>query len=477
MKAEELQMAWSDGLQMATPAYAIASSQNPEIRVVAGPGTGKSFAMKRRVARLLEMSVEPSEILPVTFTRVAAEDLHRELVNMGVERCEELNGTTLHSLAMGMLGQNHILEAIGRVARPLNLFEVLPLEADLAGDHGGKRSLKRKIKGFEAAWARIQSDEPGWSQTAEDQSCEDDLIAWLRFHKAMLIGEIIPQLYRYLRANPAATERRKFKEILVDEYQDLNKCEQRVIELLSEEANVCIIGDDDQSIYSFKHAHPDGIRLWALDHPGLDDITLLECRRCPTIVVEMANSLISKNKLRPVPRALHPIIQNGEGDVRILQFLDIAQEIIGIANIIENLIADGYSPGDILVLAQRGVIGTPIYEVLSGRNIPTKSYYAEAELDTMDAQKRFALLKLFVDREDRVSLRWLLGYNGNDWRASGYRRLREHCEVSGESPWQALEQLKQGDLRIPYTGSLVQRFIEIKIELNELEPFLILKVY
>src|ERR1700751_4272257 len=117
-------MSWSDGLGAGNPVYVIASSSNPRIRVVAGPGTGKSFAMKRRVARLLEEGVDPATILPVTFTRVAAEDLHRELVNMNVPGCDELQGTTLHSLSLRMLLRNHVLAATGRVARPLNEFEV-----------------------------------------------------------------------------------------------------------------------------------------------------------------------------------------------------------------------------------------------------------------------------------------------------------------------------------------------------------------
>src|SRR3546814_11285644 len=92
-------MAWSDGPTPGSQAYAIASCTNARVRVVAGPGTGKSFAMKRRVARLLESGIEASSILPVTFTRVAAEDLHRELVGMQVQGCDELEGRTLHSLA------------------------------------------------------------------------------------------------------------------------------------------------------------------------------------------------------------------------------------------------------------------------------------------------------------------------------------------------------------------------------------------
>src|SRR6185295_3510322 len=96
-------MPWHDGIPEGSPTYNIASDPNRRIRVLAGPGTGKSFAMKRRVARLLEENVAPRNILPVTFTRVAAEDLHRELVGLGVPGCEQLSGRTLHRLGLRIL--------------------------------------------------------------------------------------------------------------------------------------------------------------------------------------------------------------------------------------------------------------------------------------------------------------------------------------------------------------------------------------
>ncbi len=120
-------MAWHTGIDPASVAYAIASASEPRIRVIAGPGTGKSFAMKRRVARLLEEGVSPKQLLAVTFTRVAAEDLHRELQKLGVPGCEELEGQTLHSLAMRILSRKHVLEAVGRTPRSLNTFETKAL--------------------------------------------------------------------------------------------------------------------------------------------------------------------------------------------------------------------------------------------------------------------------------------------------------------------------------------------------------------
>jgi DNA helicase II / ATP-dependent DNA helicase PcrA len=423
---KELRMAWSDNLAPGSPTYEIASCTNARLRVVAGPGTGKSFAMKRRVARLLENGVDAFSILPVTFTRVAAEDLHRELVGMQVNGCDELEGRTLHSLAFKVLMSAHALAATGRTARPLNDFEMQPLLADLAGNHDGKRNVKKRIKAFEAAWARLQSDEPGYVQSAADAALENDLIEWLKFHRSMLIGEAIPLVYHYLRDNPVAPVCSEFSHILVDEFQDLNKAEQGVLQLLAANAEVCIVGDDDQSIYSFKHAHPDGIRQWLLINAGAADLELAECRRCPTHVVVMGNALIAHNQDRPVPRALNPRPQNGPGEVEIVQYATLDDEVRGVVDLIEGLIATDTPPGDILVLAQRSVIGTPIYNALVAREIPTRSYYAESELDAEEAQTRFAMLKLYVDREDRVALR----FSGSAAMTGGQGLIRDFAHTA-----------------------------------------------
>ena len=425
--------------------------------------------MKRRVARLLESGVNASAILPVTLTRVAAEDLHRELVGMSVAGCDELEGRTLHSLAFKVLMSAHALAATGRTARPLNEFEMKPLRADLAEKHGGSRNVKKRIKAFEAAWARLQTDEPGYVQTAADAALEGDLIEWLKFHRSMLIGEVIPLVYHYLKNNPAASIFTEFSHILVDEFQDLNKADQGVLHLIAANAEMCIVGDDDQSVYSFRHAHPEGIRQWLAINAGATDLELAECRRCPTRVVEMANALIAHNQDRPVPRVLNPRPQNGPGEVDIIQYATLDHEVQGVVGIVEGLIAAGTPPADILVLAQRGVIGTPIYEALVARRVPTRSYYAELELDAEDAQMRFALLKLYVDREDRVALRWLLGLGSEDWRTKAYRRLRAHCENAVVSPWQTLEQLTAGTIAIPHTNPLVAQFKQISAELVRLE--------
>ncbi|MGI8839402.1 MAG: UvrD-helicase domain-containing protein [Caulobacteraceae bacterium] len=284
-------MAWDSDLKPDSPAYRIAADNSRFIRVLAGPGTGKSFALKRRVARLLEGGVAPARILPVTFTKVAAEDLQRELINMGVPGCDRIRGCTLHSLGMRVLSLQNVLTVTGRVARPLNRFEMEPLLYDLPSSFGNKRERGKRIRAYESAWARLQHEQPGFAQAPADALFQNVLVAWLRFHEGMLIGEIIPELYRYLRNNPAAPERSFYEHVLVDEYQDLNKAEQAVIDLLSTSGALCIVGDDDQSIYSFKYAHPEGIRAFPDTHPDCGDHSLLACYRCPTSIVAIANAL------------------------------------------------------------------------------------------------------------------------------------------------------------------------------------------
>lgn len=461
-------MPWNEGLQQGTPAYAIAASVHPRIRVLAGPGAGKSFAMKRRVARILEIeNVGPQRVLAVTFTRVAAEDLHRELASLGVPGANALNGRTLHSLAMTILMRQHVLATLGRVPRPLNEFELEPLLADLNNVHGNKHERRRLIRAYGAAWARLQTQEPGFARTQVEQSFADDLIEWLMLHEAMLIDEIIPHLFQYLHTNPGAPERTEFSHVLIDEYQDLNRAEQDVLRYLGDQGAICIIGDDDQSIYSFKHAHPDGIRQWHNLHAA-DDHAIGECRRCPTTVVGMANALIARNADRIPGRAMIERAGNGPGEVAIRQYPTAEAESAAVAAKIAQLIQAGVEPREIIVLAQRATFAAPIFERLRAQGIPSKSYYAETELDTIEAQERFALLKLMLNNEDRVALRWLLGCGHTSWHSTQYQRILSRVRQDGTSQWQTLERMANGVINIAHTAQLVAQFEEIRTQIAAL---------
>ena len=463
-------MTWQDGLS--GPSLQIAATTESPLRVMAGPGTGKSFAMKRRVARLLEEGTDPKRILPVTFTRNAAAGLLTDLHALGIDGCDQLRAGTLHSFCFWLLSQQHVFQYLGRVARPVITFNaagvlqfegnVLLADVSSAGNFGAKRDCTKRIRAFEAAWARLQSQVPGWPPSAIDAAFHAEVIRWLKFHRGLLIGELVPEAYRFLRNNPAAAVLKAFDHVIVDEYQDLNRAEQELIDLLASNGAAAIVGDVNQSIYRFRHANPEGITGYATVHPATHDESLIECRRCPLTVVQIADSLIRKNHPPGGPSRLVPKSGNPPGVVRIVQWNSIDDEADGLAVYIANLVENvGFSAGEILVLTPRRLLGYAIRDRLKDLKIPVHSFYHEEALESESAQVALAILTLLADPEDRIALRWWLGHGSPSARVNAYQKLRAHCESTGVSPWEALSAIVEHKLSIPGTQALVDRFNEL----------------
>lgn len=466
-------MAWDDGLE--GRALAIAGTDCKYMRVMAGPGTGKTFAMKRRVARLLEEGSNPRRLFVVTFTRGAAATLVKELSELGIEGCDEINASTLHAFCFQTLNRKEVFAFLGRIPRPLVTFsksgalqfEAAPLVADISEE--GHRAAARRMRAFEAAWARLQSDTPGWPDDPEDRQFHDRLISWLTFHRAMLIGELVPEILRYLRNNPVTEELSAFDHVIVDEYQDLNRADQALLDLLAFRDSL-VIGDENQSIYRFRFAHPQGIGNFDAGHHPTHDEGLDECRRCPKRVVILANSLIMRNHPGlPTPQLL-PKDENAEGEVHIIQWPSIEEEALGIAEYVQSLVERPrtYDAGDVLILSPRRHIAYKVRDALQGRHVAAHSFYHEEALEADAAQESFAYLTLCADVEDRVALRFLLGFGSTKWFVGQYKKLRTYCEESGASPAEALECVASGVLSLPGAGKLVERYKRVAKRLAEL---------
>jgi DNA helicase-2/ATP-dependent DNA helicase PcrA len=471
-------MAWNDGLS--GRALGIASTDNSKIRVMAGPGTGKSFALKRRLTRLLEEGGNPKKILVVTFTRTAAADLVQEIAGLGVDGCEDIVASTLHSYCFRLLMKEAVFEFNSRTPRPLIAiakagvlqFEAAPLLEDLNSPEtfGDKRNRTKRIRAFEAQWARLQSDDPGWASDPVDAAFHAALLEWLQFHECMLIGELVPEALNFVRNNPASAALDPFNHVLVDEYQDLNKAEQVLIDHLAASGSLSIVGDVDQSIYSFRYAHPDGIKEFHNSHTGTDDHLLVECRRCPRRVVGIADHLIRRNYPPGTGQRLMARSANPEGKVHVVQWKSMDDEVAGVSRLVTKLInSHGYQPGDILVLCPRRLIGYDIRQKLLDANIPVHSFYHEEALEADEAREAFSFLTLVANQKDRVSLRHLLGCQSNSWLASQYKLIRQHCETNGAHPWDVLGQLEAGKLLLGRTSEIVTRFCQVKATLTDLQ--------
>ena len=460
----------------------IVACDSKYIRVVAGPGTGKTFTIKRKIARYLEENVDPEEILVITFTRMAARDLEKEITSLLIPGVEKIRKGTLHSLCLSILNDSLYLTILGRESRILLKFEERFLLEDLGvyseiepkENYYGRR---KRLRAFEAAWAREQDQVPGWPIKEIDKQFQRLLFDWLLFHNAMIIGETIPLTLKYLSTNPGCVELNLYKYVLVDEYQDLNRAEQHVIDLLSTNANLTIVGDEDQSIFeSLKHAHPEGITNFHIHHPGTVDKPLEECRRCPTSLVTLANSLISYNSFRGKHKLL-PFAENVPGKVSLVQWDDAESEVTGLANFIKHKVEVGeFDPGKILVLSPRKQFGQMIRNKLNEMGCPAHSYFQEElldgnpkKLDDSLSQQALTLLKLLLNPNDHVSLRVWLGLGHRNLNAEEYKLARDYCFTTGINLPTLLTMVDKREVNNIKIPNLLKRYKLLLDILNELK--------
>lgn len=459
-------MPWDEGL--VGPPRNIAAFRGKYLRVKAGPGTGKTYALMRRVSRLLEEGVTPSTILAISFTKTAANDLIKQLNGLGLAGAEYVTASTLHSLAFRLLNQRAVFESMGRIPRPLLEYEKDCLIADLSKEFGGKRRVKELLLEFESYWATLQHLRPGFPPDVEKREFQSKLREWLVDHESILIGELIPLAIEYIRINPASIHSFSYSHVLVDEYQDLNRADQEFIEALARNGTLTVIGDDDQSIYGFRFARPEGILTFHETHEGTVDEQLLDCRRCPQKVVEMANSLISNNRSRSRTE-LRSLPTNCVGNVYIVQHDAIAQETQNIADFIDWYLDDHEDAtlSDILVLATRRKIGYAIRDHLSEVGRESKSFFAEESLEKLSAKEGFCLLTLLKNPRDKVALRTWLCIDKTTQRIKPYERLLIAKGDSESHLFDFLNSLCIEGTAIPaYTEELISRFKFLKQKLS-----------
>jgi len=460
-------MNWRDGLSDVQ--VEIAESPASLVHVLAGPGTGKTLAMMRRIARMIDGGTAPNDILAISFTRTAARDLAEQLLNLGVDGATNVRATTLHSLCFSALLIDAVFDVTGRCARPLVSYEIGQLENDLKVQFGGKRKVTALREAYEAAWARLQYEQPGAPRSQSDLAFESALLDWLRYHRAMLIGELVPITLRFVQSNPRAAVLPAYRAVLVDEYQDLNKADQALVEMLASQGSLTVIGDDNQSIYRFRHANPEGIRIFPAEHPGTLARVFDECRRCPPNIVAMSNSLIGHDpSARPVP--LKPQFGRAPATVHVVQHATIADEADAVAAYVDHYLTERPSLplGQVLVLSARRMFGHAIRDALLRRKRNAMSFFWEDALDTASAATGYCLLTLLVSPDDRTSYRAWLGIELPDGNAAGYRRIRAYAETNKLEPRAVCEQLAAGAIQLPHTSRVLERHKELETKLATL---------
>jgi superfamily I DNA/RNA helicase len=298
------------------------------------------------------------------------------------------------------------------------------------------------------------------------------LTNWLQFHRGMLIGELVPEALRYLRDNPASPALQQYDHIVVDEYQDLNRAEQELIDVMAAGKNLSIVGDVDQSIYRFRYAHPEGITDFGNRHQNVEDHELDECWRCRELIVTVSDNVIRGNYPPGTDHRLVPLQpQPGPATVRVVQWPTLNAEADGIAAFIQHLVTQrGFTAGEILVLSPRRLIANEIKRRLAapGFGITAHSFYNDKLLVPEEAQVAMTKLQLLSDPEDRVALRYWLGIGSPSWRRGQYATLRDHCEQDGRAPAEVLAQVAAGQLQLDSVNQLTTRYQDLQTEVNRL---------
>jgi DNA helicase II / ATP-dependent DNA helicase PcrA len=408
-------MAWDDNL---LPEQRTAASHaGNHARLLAGPGTGKTLILTRHICFLVtEMNVSPQRILAVTFTRAAVRELrHRVEDELGEGQCPRI--LTLHSFALRQLLRN--AERVMELPQPIRIADDweernLILE-DLKSLLNLRliREARQLLNDLSADWQSLTADEDDWDRRFPNPR----FLGLWREHREIygytLRSELVYQLKKALQQRGDFEMEGPIEYLLVDEYQDLNRCDLAVVNhIASRGVELFVAGDDDQSIYGFRKAHPEGIRRFPRDYRGAEELSLEICKRCDCGILDLG-LFVAQQDPRRIEKEIRPEPGRGKGEVALLRFPNQDSEAAGIAELCNHLIEHhGLDLDDILILIRsdrNGVFSGPIRERLKDVRIQVSARTDTVDpLDSADGRAFLAFMRLAVRREDNFAWRTLL---------------------------------------------------------------------
>jgi len=408
-------MAWDDNL-LAEQRMA-ASHVGSHARLLAGPGTGKTLTLTRHICFLVTVQdVGAGSIQAVTFTRAAARELRQRVEGeLGEEVCPRIS--TLHSYALRQILTN--ANRVRELPQPIRIADDWEERNLILEDLKSLLNLQfvREARGLlndlSADWQSLTADENDWERRFPNPRF---LGAW-REHRQVygytLRSELVYQLKKALEQRGDCELEGPLEYLLVDEYQDLNRCDLAVVnEISSRGIELFIAGDDDQSIYGFRKAHPEGIRRFSRDFRGAEELSLEICMRCDCGILDLG-LFVAQQDLRRIEKEIRPEPGRGQGEVALLRFFNQDLEAAGIAGLCNHLIEHhGLHPDEILILVRsdrKGVFSGPIRERLEAAGIRVSARTDIANpLDSGDGRAFLSFMRLAVRRVDNLAWRTLL---------------------------------------------------------------------
>jgi ATP-dependent DNA helicase UvrD/PcrA len=392
------------------------------VRVVAGAGTGKTAVIAERFRRLVAGGVSPASILVMTFTERAAAEMRQRIESL-VDAPAPAVGT-FHSIALGWLRADgravgappgfRIVAGADRwiLAREL-MWQIGDVE--LTGDErpddlvGPLLQMLERLKQELVPLRRLEA----WAATTDDREKSSLMRASVRLFRAyerecrrrrlLDFDDLLLLAVRMLETNAELLHgyTRRFPHVLVDEYQDLNLAQERLVELVARCGEPFIVGDDDQSIYRFRGASRASLERFLRSFPTARTITLGRNHRSSRRIVSAASSLISHNPDR-LPKRLRS--DQAGPQVELWACPDGPAEAQAIAAEAAALVARGTSLSAIAVLCRTNAIARPIAVALAARGLPHVVIGGHGFHDRPEIKDMIALLRVLRDPADLVAL-------------------------------------------------------------------------
>lgn len=430
---------------------AVVNTDGPAM-VIAGAGSGKTRVLTCRVANLVKKGVPAHRILALTFTNKAAGEMKERINKMvGPEKARSLWMGTFHSIFAKFLrydghylgyksnftiyDQDNTRSLIRSIIREMNLDDSVYKPTAIAARISHAKNNLITAQQYSTVSQITESDKA--SRVPEAAAIYRAYAARCFKANAMDFDDLLMNINILFRDFPAVLEeyRNRFDYVLVDEYQDTNYSQYIIVHKLSEHhRNLCVVGDDAQSIYSFRGARIENILNFKNDYPDYQLFKLEQNYRSTQTIVNAANSVIEKNAGQ-IQKTIFSKNEEGE-KIRVVQTtIDSEEGIVTASDILDTRMRERLDWKDFAILYRTNAQSRIFEERLRKRNIPYKVYGGQSFYERKEIRDLIAYLRLIVNPDDEEALRRIINYPKRGIGDTTVQKLMELARSLDVSIW------------------------------------------
>ncbi len=436
------------------------------ILVLAGAGSGKTRVITFRIAHLLGLGIPPSAICAVTFTNKAAEEMRERVGSLVRDNkiARELTIGTFHALGLQILRIER--KALG-MPRGFAIYDqsdqMGALREAMRTIHDGDRRYDVKAIQTRISLAKnafIGPDEyegnPADDYDAITRMVYPKYQEMLRACAAFDFDDLIVEPVRLFQRDADVGRRwaERFRYVMVDEFQDTNAAQLNMVRhLVTDHQNLCVVGDDDQSIYSWRGADPTNILQFERLFPGAKIVKLEQNYRSTKTVLAAANAVIANNKLRH-GKSLWS--QLGDGDVITHAVAETPEdEAKWVAAEVHKLVKDGRRWSDIAVMYRSNIQAKILEEELRTATVPYVMYGGQQFFERKEVKDLLAYLRVALNPRDELALRRIINYPARGIGATTVERLVTAAQARHATLWESLRSAVSGTGTLPGMGPVL----------------------